>query len=458
MALLRKFSSISLLTVLTLSLLAYGLKFPMVRFGSSIDLPDAYPFVYVYPDLVNADVGQTFTIAVIVYNLTDATIVDPENPFLTIPLGNMYGFDLQFTWDPTVIKYVNSTNPSVSYGGYHHPNVITPVEKWPDPVPPSPYAGILHGFGTGNLTLLEVKNVVNETGNIVGAADPSVRAWFAYATMLPAWTFNGNGTLFTMTFKVLKSGASPLNIVDLTLANIDGYPIGKTTSGQWLNPILNGMFRTLLPPVANFTHWPEVGKINETMHFDASTSENSTNIIRYEWNFGDGTKQNTTIPTVDHIYGSGGTFPASLKVVDVDGRASNTTTHNIQVIGTLQISEIRMTSILKAEANITCPGVGDVTQLVDTVTLNFLIDGTWYSKPMTYNSTTRLYSALLPAYNQLAKKAVNYYVVVRDKEDHYLSSSVIIHNVPDWVIADLNRDGRVSILDIVIATTQYAKP
>ena len=92
------------------------------------------------------------------------------------------------------------------------------------------------------------------------------------------------------------------------------------------------------------------------------------------------------------------------------------------------------------------------------MTLNFWIDGTWYMKLMTYNSQRRLYTALIPAYNQLANKTINYYVTQRDKQSHILTSPVVIYHVPEWVIADLNRDGRVTILDIVKACLQYGKP
>jgi len=300
------------LTFILVSSMIYG-----VRFGASendMELPTQYPLVYVYPNKVTADVNETFTISVIVYNLTDAEAPNPVYPTRTVPLGNLYGFDIQFSWDPTIIQYVNHT-------------VTVTVEDYPDPVPPSPYPGVLHE------PIVEVANLVNETGNIPGAVDPRVRAWFAYASMSPAepYPISGNGTLFTMTFKVLKKGESPLEIVYCTLSDKDGNAIAKdAATNTWLNPPRSGVFR-LGAPVADFTYWPDVGVVNKTMYFNASVTENLTNIETYMWNFGDGTKLNTTTPLTQYTYNTSDTYTVSLKVIDKDGVESANVTKDIVI-------------------------------------------------------------------------------------------------------------------------------
>ena len=290
--------------------------------ANSTELPSQYPLVYVYPELVTAEVGENITVSVVVYNLTDSLATDPDNPQSKVPLGNLYGFDIQFSWDPTVIKYVNHT-------------VTTPVEKYPSPVPPSPYAGILHGFGApSNESIYEFKNVVNETGNIPGAADPRVRAWFAYSTQLPATPFNGNGTIFTMTFQVLKQGESPLEIVYCILSDNSGKPIALGQSGTWLNPPRNGIFRTAGTPVADFSYWPEIGVTNKPVYFQATVTENASNIVTYAWDFGDGTKKNTTQPATQYSYTASGTYIVSLYVVDQNDIKSATKTKQVQIVNT----------------------------------------------------------------------------------------------------------------------------
>lgn len=306
--------------------------------GAELELPTRYPVLYVYPSLVQANVSETFTISVIAYNLTDGRATDPDNPLTSVPLGNMYGFDIQFTWDPTVIKYVNNTNPGkgilAGAKGYEHLDVTTPFEKYPNPISPSPYAGILHGTGTGNQSIQKIANMVNETGNLPSAYSPTVRAWFVYSTMLPATPFNGNGTIFTMTFKVLKPGQSALDIVDATLADKDGNSIARGSKERtWLNAPRNGVFRTPGAPVADFSFSPNIGVVNKTITFNATVSGNITSIQQYMWNFGDGTSENTTVPTVDHVYNASGTEAktVTLKVIDANEVESAAVTHQVTV-------------------------------------------------------------------------------------------------------------------------------
>ena len=148
------------------------------------------------------EVGNTITIALVAFNLTDNIITDPENPLATCPLGNLIGFDIQMSWDPTILQYVDHT-------------VTVPVEDYPNPVASSPYAGILHADE------MELKNVVDESGNIPNA-EPGTMAWFVYVTLSGDPVFNGNGTFFTMTFNVIESGSSPLELTNVDLAGAGG--------------------------------------------------------------------------------------------------------------------------------------------------------------------------------------------------------------------------------------------
>lgn len=291
--------------------------------GKATVFPSNYssiaPHLYVYPSFVTANVSQTFTISVVVSNLTKGSVPDPYGSLPAfIPLGNMYGFDVQFSWNPTIIHCVGHT-------------VTAPYESYSTPIPPSPYAGVLHGYSAENKSIISAKDVVNETGNIPGAHDASVTAWFACATMYPAAAFNGNGTIFTMVFKVLTRGESPLKIVDATLADVNGNPIGKSAStGQWLNDPASGAFR-LGAPVADYTYWPSIGVVNKPMSFTALVTENLTAIEEYMWDFKDGNRINTTTPTVDHNYTSSNIYSVTLRVIDEHGVQSVNVTKNVMV-------------------------------------------------------------------------------------------------------------------------------
>ena len=87
---------------------------------------------------------------------------------------------------------------------------------------------------------------------------------------------------------------------------------------------------TEYPPQASFVYWPSTPYENQTILFDASSSTaegfNDT-IIRYEWDFGDGTPKviiegnytNPPSPTVNHRYESAGQYIVTLNVTDNEG-------------------------------------------------------------------------------------------------------------------------------------------
>lgn len=77
-------------------------------------------------------------------------------------------------------------------------------------------------------------------------------------------------------------------------------------------------------PIAD-ANGPYSGIINQNITFDASGSYDSDGIIlKYTWDFGDGTKNNDIKTT--HIYTTEGTYTITLLVVDNDGLTDETTT------------------------------------------------------------------------------------------------------------------------------------
>lgn len=122
------------------------------------------------------------------------------------------------------------------------------------------------------------------------------------------------------------------------------------------------------------------------------------------------------------------------------------------------ISEVDISPTLKVSANITCEGTSNITEVLESVDIEYIIDGSWLSQDMTYDHTTKLYTALIPEYNQLAGKTIQIFIVAKTKQNQFLNSNIYIYDVPEWTGADLNRDGEVSILDVVKITSQYGKP
>jgi glucose/arabinose dehydrogenase/PKD repeat protein len=71
------------------------------------------------------------------------------------------------------------------------------------------------------------------------------------------------------------------------------------------------------PPVARVQANPTTGAVPLTVSFDGSASSDpdpGTPIAEYRWDFGDSTSLSTTGPTTVHVYGSPGTYTASLRV------------------------------------------------------------------------------------------------------------------------------------------------
>ncbi|MEM3579644.1 MAG: CARDB domain-containing protein [Candidatus Bathyarchaeia archaeon] len=146
-------------------------------------------------------------------------LMPPANFTIKVKIANvtnLYGIDLQFTWNPTIIKYVSHQK--------HIPKG-TSAGQWPD--------GVL------NPPTIPVKDDVDESASMPGA-EPGTRYWLAEASILPAKPFNGSGVIFEMKFTVVGLGKSPLHFTACTLADKNGDPIPVT--------LIDGLFINYVPP------------------------------------------------------------------------------------------------------------------------------------------------------------------------------------------------------------------
>ena len=86
-----------------------------------------------------------------------------------------------------------------------------------------------------------------------------------------------------------------------------------------VNPLNTGCSGT--PPVANFTYLVKEGRY---VDFNASTSyDPDGTIVRYEWDFGDGSFDFDILYLMDHKYCFNGIFNVALTVIDNDGFTGN---------------------------------------------------------------------------------------------------------------------------------------
>lgn len=86
-------------------------------------------------------------------------------------------------------------------------------------------------------------------------------------------------------------------------------------------------------PIASFTSTPDSSN-PKLFTFDASgsTGAQGSPVVRYEWNFGDGSQPVTTSsPTVTHTFPGGGQFNVQLAVVDGSGLSSPVVTQQVLV-------------------------------------------------------------------------------------------------------------------------------
>jgi hypothetical protein len=173
-------------------------------------LPSEYPTVQVTPDSVDGvSMGETFKVTVAVSGLAGK---------------NLYGFDIIFTWDTSVLQYVSH-------------EIKIPVETYPD--------GVLHQPVT------EIKNQLDQS---VGSF------WLAYASILPAQPFNGDGVFFTITFVLLQASSSrPYALANVMLVDSSGntIPLSSLQSSETLPSFLShgGMTPSQIIRNENWLDW-----------------------------------------------------------------------------------------------------------------------------------------------------------------------------------------------------------
>jgi large repetitive protein len=86
-----------------------------------------------------------------------------------------------------------------------------------------------------------------------------------------------------------------------------------TSSGQTAEASTNMDVQANNPPQPIITG-PDQAETGQTVTFNAAQTKSSSAIVRYEWDFGDGTTASD--PSVDHVYQAAGTYNVSLTVTD----------------------------------------------------------------------------------------------------------------------------------------------
>jgi len=189
----KRTASAAMPTLLAIILLVFAFSIQPVSTGMS---PRAQTVIRVIPEIVELGpentTRKTFTIAVVVENVTD-----------------LAGLDIGFRWNTT---YLNCKS---------HTLTIT-VEDHPSPIPPSPYAGIIHDPPLG-----------------WEPEEPGPGVYWAVGATLGGPGFNGHGTVFIMTFEVVNRPS--LNEEDVTLRlHISSADLARSTGGSIPHEVFDG--------------------------------------------------------------------------------------------------------------------------------------------------------------------------------------------------------------------------
>jgi len=180
--------------------------------------------------------------------------------------------------------------------------------------PPAAPSGLTARLGTGAIVLTWQDNATDETAFSVERSEYTGTGWtnFVVLATLPANTTSYADSSFTLRSYNYRVRAS----------NAGGYSAYSNTATISIvgdNP----------PPTAVMSATPSSGTAPLVVTFDGSGSTDAFGtVVSWAWAFGDGTFG--TGVTTTHLYGTPGTYTATLTVTD-NGNASNTTMASIVV-------------------------------------------------------------------------------------------------------------------------------
>ncbi len=247
---------------------------------------------------INSDVRVSLTPAVI--NMTQGSTFSLK--FQVANVTGLNGWEIHINYDPAVLTGLSTTD--YVYEGFTAPS-------------------------TDPLNIPRAITVDNTAGEVIMGKT---------AFPLP-YGINGTGNLARIDFSVNCSSCvsnivffDPMGTMPLTLAH--GDAVAGTVTPIVPSSVAGAIFTNKVntPPTARFTFNiqppsppPIVANVNQTIFFDATTS-NSPNgaIVSYKWDFGDSNITTVITPTIAHAYTKAGVKTVLLVVIDIKGLSGST--------------------------------------------------------------------------------------------------------------------------------------
>ena len=269
----------------------------------------------------------------------------------------------------------------------------------------------IEGYEDGNLTLIQIFPISNGTASVTGitnvSIEPNTKALIG---------IRPNATNYTM--KIDYNGDGVIDEIK--------YPdVNETIEVNQL-------------PIASFAYSPAKPIINETITFNATFSHDPDgNIMKYEWDFGDGS--NATGKIVTRSYSSIGSYTVTLSVIDNKGAIG---------IGskTINVSDITPPTITNAKPGNIIAASGDVINFSCFVTDDSEVEAVWLNYT-TNNGTSYNTKIMDNPYNDFYTtnltlpivEVIEYKIEASDEVGNMGSSDIYTINVLPTVTIELKK-------------------
>ena len=269
------------------------------------------------------------------------------------------------------------------------------------------------------------------------------------------------GANTTLTFNWNTAGVSPGDY--LIKANATAVP-GEIDIAD--NTRVDGTVKVIKRPVASFTCSPPYPAINQTVTFDASTSTpNGGTITTYMWDFGDLNTTSTPNPIITHKYAMNGTYTVTLTITDSESLTDSTwklinvtipTNHDVAIIN-VKASANEAYQGWMINVNVTAENQGEYAETFNvTAYCNETIIGTQTVTALAPDTSTTLTfiwntTTVTPCQNYTIKAEASIVSGETDTADNKLTDGTVKIKIP----GDANGDKKVDWQDLLIFARAY---